>query len=106
MKKPIAPHITEKSFATISEEKGAVSQYTFRVPRTSVKAQIKAEVEKTYDVHVTDVRIINLPSKVRFFKGKRGATQAIKKAVVRLKAGERIAAFSAETNKQTEEAAK
>jgi large subunit ribosomal protein L23 len=106
MNKSLVPHITEKSYATISEEKGAVNQYTFKVPRTSSKADVKDQVEKAFDVHVEDVRIINLPRKARNYRGHRGFTKAIKKAVVRLKAGERIAAFATETETAPEAPAK
>lgn len=99
-------HITEKSYATIKEDKGAVSQYTFRIPANSNKGLVKRSVEAVYKVHVTDVRIINLPGKVRVFKGKRGSTQARKKAIVRLMPGERIADFNVETEKKTAEETK
>jgi large subunit ribosomal protein L23 len=103
MKTPVTPHITEKAYATISEEKGAVSQYTFKIARTLTKEIVKRYVEKTYKVHVEDVRIINLPGKQRVFKGHRGATQARKKAIVRLQPGERIAAFAIESTEPKEE---
>lgn len=93
MNKPFVPHITEKSYSLISEEKGMASAYTFEVPRVVTKGIVKAQIEKQFKVHVIDVRIINLPGKVRRFKGVMGKTQATKKAIVRLKAGERIADF-------------
>jgi len=106
MKNPITPHITEKAYLTISEEKGAVSQYTFKIALNLGKPEVKSLVEKAYKVHVEDVRIINLPSKQRFYRGHRGSTQAIKKAIVRLKAGEHISAFAVETDKPAETPAK
>ncbi len=103
MNKPLVPHITEKSYSLISEEKGAVSAYTFKVPRVVNKDIVKKQIEKQFKVHVVDVRIINLPGKVRRFKGVMGKTQATKKAIVRLKAGEHITEFlpaTPEANKE------
>ena len=104
MNKILTPHITEKAYTTISEEKGAVSQYTFKVPRLTTKSQVKQSVEESFKVHVVDVRMVNLPRKERVYRGHRGFTQATKKAIVRLKAGERIAAFAIETEKTPAEA--
>ena len=99
MSKTLTPHITEKSYALISEEKGVSNHYTFRVPKNLRKEMIKAMVEREFKVTVEDIRTINLPGKVRMFKGVAGHTQAIKKAVVRLKSGDRIAAFDIDTKK-------
>ena len=104
MKYVFAPHITEKSYAGISEDKKVASTYTFKIRPDVSKDDIKALVEKEFKVTVEGVRIINLPSKNRRFKGVKGQTSARKKAIVRLKAGDRIAAFdiadkSAEDNK-------
>jgi len=93
MKYVFAPHITEKSYAGISEDKKVASTYTFKVRPDVSKEDIKALVEKEFKVTVEDVRMINLPGKARRFRGVKGQTSARKKAVVRLKAGDRIAAF-------------
>lgn len=97
MKQAIAPHITEKTYRFISEGKKASSLYTFKVLPSLNKTSLKALVEKTYKVHVEGVQIVNLPGKARRFKGKLGCTAAIKKAIVRLKAGESIAEFNPDT---------
>lgn len=96
MNKNLTPHITEKSYRGISEDKKSSSSYTFNVPTSLTKETIKRTVEKEYKVSVEDVRIINIPGKRRRFKGIRGVTQATKKAIVRVKAGDRIAAFDIE----------
>jgi large subunit ribosomal protein L23 len=101
MKTPLAPHITEKAYSLISEEKGVANHYTFKVARTLRKEAIKAIIEREFKVHVTNIRTINLPGKVRVFKGKAGHTQASKKAIVRLKVGEKIAAFDIDTKEET-----
>ncbi|CAN5185515.1 50S ribosomal protein L23 [soil metagenome] len=101
MKTPLAPHITEKAYALISEEKGIANHYTFKVARTLRKEHIKAMIEREFSVTVTNIRTINLPGKVRIFKGKAGHTQATKKAIVRLKVGDKIAAFDQPTTEET-----
>ena len=104
MKHVFAPHITEKSYAGISEDKKVASTYIFKVRTDVSKGDIKTLVEKEFKVTVIDVRMINLPGKDRRFKGVKGRTSDRKKAIVRLKVGDRIAAFdineqSAEDNK-------
>ncbi len=101
MKTPLAPHITEKAYSLISEEKGIANHYTFKVAKTLRKEHIKAMIEREFKVHITNIRTINLPGKVRVFKGKAGHTQATKKAIVRLKVGEKIAAFDLKSNEET-----
>lgn len=100
MKHTLAPRITEKAYSLISEDKGAVNQYTFKVSKSLRKETIKALIEKEFKVTVTGIRTITLPSKVRVFRGVAGKTQSVKKAIVRLKAGERIAAFDIETKSE------
>ena len=92
----LSPHITEKSYRTISQEKKEVSTYTFKVNSNLNKGDVKRMIEKEYKVTVVDVRIINLPAKIRRFKGIPGKVSPISKALVRLKAGDRINAFEIE----------
>ena len=100
MKHLIAPRITEKAYSLISEDKGVANHYTFKVSKSLRKEAIKAMIEQEFKVTVTAIRTVTLPSKVRVFRGKAGKTQAIKKAIVRLKVGERIAAFDTETKSE------
>jgi large subunit ribosomal protein L23 len=93
MKYSIAPHITEKAYRGVSEDTKDTQTYTFKVTTTASKTDVKNMVESTFKVTVEDVRTVSLPGKVRRFKGKIGHTNATKKAIVRLKAGDRIAAF-------------
>jgi large subunit ribosomal protein L23 len=93
MKQALVPHITEKSYAGISDEKGAANTYTFRVRPGITKEIVKRVVEREFKVTVTDVRIINLPGKARRYRGQVGRTSDRKKALVRLAAGQKIAAF-------------
>jgi large subunit ribosomal protein L23 len=102
MKHPLAPHVTEKSYAGISEEKGAASTYTFRIALGLTKEIVKRMVEREFKVTVTDIRIVRLPGKVRRFKGVTGKTGARKKAIVRLAPGQKIAAFDLPEDPATE----
>ena len=94
----LKPHITEKAYRTISEDKKVASTYTFKVLAKARKEDIKQLVEKTYTVHVTDVRMIKNHGKVRRFKNILGHTSSFKKAIVRLKAGEVIKDFDVATS--------
>jgi large subunit ribosomal protein L23 len=87
----IKPRITEKAYRIAGD--GSVRTYTFVVPVALDKETVKKIVEQTYKVSVTDVRTVTTQGKVRRFKGVAGRTSNFKKALVRLKAGETIAAF-------------
>ena len=81
----VAPVITEK--ATIASEN---NQFVFKVARNATKPQIKAAIEKLFDVKVTAVNTLLRKGKTKFFKGTRGRQQDVKKAVVTLADGHRI----------------
>ena len=98
MKIPLKPRITEKTYRWISEDSKAANTYTFLVDPKARKEYIKRLVEDEYKVTVTDVRTISLPGKARRFKGIPGRTSDLKKALVRLAAGQRISAFDIETS--------
>jgi len=80
-----SPHITEK--AAYLESK---NQYAFKVFDRANKNEIKKAVEEIYKVNVTDVNIIKVRRKLRK-KGKIvGYKTGYKKALVSLKAGQKI----------------
>ena len=81
----VAPVITEK--ATIASEN---NQFVFRVARTATKPQIKAAIEKLFDVKVTSVNTLLRKGKTKAFRGVRGRQQDMKKAIVTLADGYRI----------------
>jgi large subunit ribosomal protein L23 len=81
----IAPVITEK--ATIASES---NQFVFKVARNATKPQIKAAVEKLFDVKVTAVNTLLRKGKAKAFRGVRGRQQDMKKAIVTLADGYRI----------------
>jgi len=82
------PLITEKATKAIES-----NQYTFEVDPRAAKPDIKAAVEKLFDVRVIGVSTMNPPRKTRRvgrFSGKRAQ---VKKAVVRLAEGNTIQLF-------------
>jgi len=81
----VAPVITEK--ATIASEN---NQFVFKVRREATKPQIKAAIEKLFDVKVTAVNTLIRKGKAKMFRGRPGRQQDLKKAVVTLADGHRI----------------
>ncbi len=71
-----------------------LGKYTFMVDRKASKKEIALAVEAMYKVTVEKVNIMNYKGKSKFFRGKKGKTNAYKKAVVTLKKGEEIKLFS------------
>ena len=63
----VAPIITEK--ATIASES---NQFVFKVRREATKPQIKAAIEKLFDVKVTGVNTLVRKGKNKVFRGMRG----------------------------------
>ena len=81
----VAPVITEK--ATLASES---NQFVFRVARNATKPQIKAAIERLFDVKVTAVNTLLRKGKRKVFRGVRGRQQDVKKAIVSLADGHRI----------------
>ncbi|MBI2356311.1 MAG: 50S ribosomal protein L23 [Candidatus Doudnabacteria bacterium] len=78
-------HLSEKTNAL-----STVGRYVFKVNPKANKIDVKKAVEKTFDVHVTAVNVINTKGKMRRMGRKFGKTSDWKKAVVTLKTGEKI----------------
>ena len=83
------PVITEKSVGLIEENK-----YSFWVDKAANKIEIKAAVEKMFKVKVVDVKTINVNGKKKRVGRFVGKTADRKKAIVTLKAGDRIEGFA------------
>lgn len=82
------PVITEKSMALQGENK-----YTFIVDLKSNKVEIKKAVEELFKVKVEKVRTMRYKGKMRRVRNVLGKTQDYKKAIVTLKAGDKIEIF-------------
>ena len=90
----VKPLVTEK-MTDITEKQ---NKFGFIVRPEANKLQIKAEVEATYGVTVTDVNTMNYAgkNKSRYTKAGllQGRTNAFKKAIVTVKEGETIDFYS------------
>jgi len=79
------PLITEKSTA-LSE----IGQYVFLVDKNANAPEIKKAIAKIYKVDVEDVRVINVKPKPRRYGNTAGLKAGYKKAIVQLKAGQKL----------------
>jgi large subunit ribosomal protein L23 len=85
----VKPMISEKTIDLMENDK-----YTFFVAKDANKIEIKKAVEEIFNVTVVDVNTRNQKGKTKRmgrFEGKRPDT---KKAIVTLKAGDKIEVFS------------
>jgi len=82
------PLITEK--ATLMKEQ---NRYAFEVMKEANKRQIKEAVELSFKVNVTNVRVMNVPGKMRRIGRRYVMTPSWKKAVVTLGPGQKIEFF-------------
>ena len=80
------PRIAEK--AALAADKSNV--YVFEVAKHANKKSIAASVKSAYGVTPIRVRVLNLPAKKVFVRGKRGVKSGFKKAYVSLKKGDKI----------------
>jgi len=79
------PHISEK--ATDLSEK---DQYIFEVSPNYNKHEIAKSVEGIYGVNVLSVNVIKIPAKKRRLGKTEGFRKAYKKAIVKIKEGQKI----------------
>jgi large subunit ribosomal protein L23 len=84
-----APVISEKA-TFLANERNA---YTFEVDKQADKDQIKAAIEKLYNVKVVDVRTVRVPGKPRRTRAGFVTTPTWKKAVVKLHPDHKIDLF-------------
>lgn len=82
----LAPHISEKS--TMSAENN--NTVVFKVVKDANKAEIKAAVEKLFEVEVNNVRTVNVKGKTKRTGMRFGQRSDWKKAYVVLKEGQDI----------------
>ena len=91
LKKPV---VTEKYNALAEKH----NQYGFIVDKKATKDEIRKEVEKIYDVTVTEIRTMVYAGKTKTRFTKRnfvtGKTKGFKKAIVTLKEGNQIDFYS------------
>jgi large subunit ribosomal protein L23 len=83
------PLVTEKT--TLQKE--VDNQITFEVDRRANRVEIRKAVEKIFDVHVSEVRTMQVKGKVKQRGRIVGKRKDWKKAIVKLMPGERIEFF-------------
>lgn len=79
------PHISEK--ATDLSESG---KYIFKIYKNANKSEIKKAIANLYGVAVKNVNIINIKTKERLLRGKKGKKHGYKKAIITLEKGHKI----------------
>lgn len=86
----LKPIVSEKSIK--DQEKGI---YTFLVSRFSTKSQIKEDLRKVFDVDAAKVRTVSIVERKRMRSGGKPRTvqKLLKKAIVKLKEGQKIKLF-------------
>jgi large subunit ribosomal protein L23 len=80
-----SPSITEKATDLVKQ-----NQYAFKVWKNANKIEIGKAIEDIYGVDVMSVRIINIPSKKRRLGKTSGLKKGYKKAMVKIKGGQKI----------------
>ena len=88
-----APRVSEKT-ARLQE---VSNQYAFEVARDATKADIKAAVEKLFDVKVEAVNVVNVKGKNKSFRQRQGSRGSWRKAYVKLVDGQSIDVTNAAT---------
>ena len=84
----LAPVLSEKSYAGATR-----GTYTFKVHPGSHKTQIRQAVEELFDVKVVGVNVIKMQPKPKRRGMIKGTRPGWKKAIVELRAGDRIELF-------------
>jgi len=84
----IRPVVSEKSYEQIQQ-----NRYTFRVHQDAHKTQIRQAVEQLFDVKVVAVNVVKVQSKPKRRGNFKGTRPGWKKAIVELKAGDKIDIF-------------
>ena len=79
------PHISEKA-SYLSEK----DQYIFEISPNSNKNEVKRAVEGLYGVDVLSVNVVKIPPKKRRLGKTEGFRKAYKKAIVKIKNGQKI----------------
>ena len=85
----LAPVASEKSYALIDDGK-----YTFIVPKSANKTQIKIAVQQVFGVKVVSVNTLNRHGKTRRTRYGTGKRPDRKRAIVTVAPGQKIDVFS------------
>ncbi|HJC36019.1 MAG TPA: 50S ribosomal protein L23 [Candidatus Merdibacter merdavium] len=91
----IRPIITEKSMRYMDED----NKVTFEVAKGTNKIEVARAVEHIFGVDVEKVNIMNVKPKTKRVGRYVGKTKAVRKAIVKIKAGQDIDLFGENTEK-------
>ena len=70
------------------------NKYTFKIWSKANKIEVKKAIEGIYGVDVINVKVINIPRKKRRLGKQTGWRKGYKKAIVRIKEGQKIEILS------------
>ncbi|MBO5059372.1 MAG: 50S ribosomal protein L23 [Clostridia bacterium] len=88
------PIISERSMeVTFDKEGNEIKKYTFEVPTSANKIEIKKAVEEVFGVKVADVNTINVTGKLKRMGRYEGRRASYKKAIVTLAKGSKTIEF-------------
>lgn len=88
------PIITEKSMQVLTDKEGnEIKRYTFEVPKTVNKLEIKYAVEEVFGVKVAKVNTMNYMGKLKRMGRYEGRRPSWKKAIVTLTADSKSIEF-------------
>lgn len=80
-----SPHVTEKAGLLAGK-----NDYVFKIFDRANKKEVKDAIEHLFGVEVINVKIINVPSKKRKLGRIKGIKPGYKKAIARIKKGQKI----------------
>ena len=79
------PIISERSMEVLFDKEGnEIKKYSFEVPQSANKVEIKKAVEEIFGVKVADVNTINVTGKLKRMGRYEGRRASYKKAIVTL----------------------
>ena len=84
----LAPVVSEKSYSLLD-----LNAYTFYVHPDANKTEIRQAVEAIWDVKVINVTTVNRKGKTKRFRYTQGKRPDTKRAVVKLREGDKIEIF-------------
>lgn len=83
-------HVTEKAMRLVEQD----NVFTLEVHKMADKDMIARAVSEIWKVEVLSVRIVNNAPRTRALRGKRVKQAGLKKALVKLKSGQKIEGWS------------
>ena len=89
----VAPHVTEDTARNMVNPKSGARKYVFKVALDASKDDIKAAIEKRFNVKVSAVNTLINRGKIVRRRMAAGKKPNWKKAYITLKAGQKIAEF-------------